>query len=466
MKLLQRLRLAYEVARGNTKAVANLTSTYKEGQAQYPEISFENNVRHGWRKNELIFACINKTANTASQVQLMVHDKEENRIDGHPLIDLVRKPNPDMDEFDFWASVVLYQKLGGRAAYEIEYTRGGQPIHLWPLQPDRLSPIIVGGHTVAYEYKKANGLPATLAAEDVLDFKLYDPLNRFHSWAPVSVAARVGDVDNSMTDFLKVFMEKGGVPAGLIKTTQKFKDEEEPERLRRAWEKRYGGYQNWTSPAILDQDAEYQKTGLSFVEMGFDTLDARSEARICAVLDVPPIIIGAKVGLDRATYSNYGQARKAWWEDTLIPLYKNFGDTLNNQLLPKYVPTTGERAAWDFENVPALREETMAIHTRALESLKSGGITLNEYRILIGEDDLGAAGDIFYQPMGMTPVPKKTPVRTTAKTFEGKATVARNAPDDDERRALEDQLENTAAGFLTQQLKDIVKLAQQIPVTS
>jgi phage portal protein BeeE len=94
----------------------------------------------------------------------------------------------------------------------------------------------------------------------------------------------------------------------------------------------YGGMSHWGDVMILDADAEYQRLGLSMQELGFEGLDARNEARICSVLKVPPILVGAKVGLDRSTFANYGEARKSFWEDTMVPLYLRFENQLNLQL--------------------------------------------------------------------------------------------------------------------------------------
>jgi phage portal protein BeeE len=160
-------------------------------------------------------------------------------------------------------------------------------------------------------------------------------------------------------------METGGQPPGLLKTKQKLIDAEVAD-IRRRWGERYGGYRHWNEPAVLDSDAEFQKVGLSFEEMGFDVLDARSEARICMVMGVPPILVGAKIGLDRATYSNYGEARLAWWEDTLIPQYRNFESVIANDLAPDF----GDDIAvgFDFGDVSRSTRRASTLASRRLAS--------------------------------------------------------------------------------------------------
>jgi len=426
------------------KALATLVETWKEGQPSYSEINFESMVRHGWRKNELIFSCINKAANTASQVELKVYSRRDgNELPEHPLKSLIQKPNPFMSEYDFWSAVIIYQKLAGRAIFEKVRSRAGQVVQLWPLRPDWVKPLassqsMIGG----YEYAPPGMSPQTLLPEDVLDFKLFDPINFYNGWPPVAVAARVGDVDNAVTDYVRLFFEKGGAPPGLLKTVQKLQDTQVAD-IRRRWRERYGGFEHWLEPAVLDSDAEYQRIGLSFAEMGFGELDARSEARICMVMDIPPILVGAKIGLDRATYSNYGEARRAWWEDSLIPLYANFLDVIINQLATEFGDDIS--IEWDFSRVNALQEERNMRWTRATEALKAGAITVNEFCDEVGLPDKGKAGNVYLRGMAVVEVPIKQSAKSNGKT-EYKS-----------RRSAESDITEAMDGYLTGQYKRIKK---------
>lgn len=416
MNIIQRFRAAWQIAPEITKpidtgqkaAAALRIEDWRGQQPEYPEINFETMVRDGWRKNELIFACISKKANTASQVALEIRQKRNDRVfDDHPAKALIQAPNPFMSEFDFWSAVIIYQDLAGRAIFEKERSRRGVPVRLWPLRPDWVS-VVPSGSTMigAYKYSPPGLTPQLLDPADVLDFRLFDPINQYNTWPPVAVAARVGDVDNSATDFVKLTFQKGGTPQGILKTVQKLNDAS-VEDIRRRWRARYGGYENWIDPAVLDSDAEYQRTGMTFEEMGFEKLDARNEARICMILKVPPILVGANIGLARSTYSNYREARSAWWEDDLIPLYHNHADVLENQLLTDFDKTRQVYAGWNLDGVPAVQEQMTEQRKEATEEFKTGAITVNEYREKIGLKRIGPAGEVFLRSMATVEVPAK-----------------------------------------------------------
>jgi len=404
MNIFDRIRFGIDVLFGGEKVLqATRLTTWEEGKPAYNGVSFETMATQGYRKNELIFSCISKTANSASQVALRVYDKKsQQEIPDHPLRQLIESPNSEMGEYDFWTANVLYEKLGGAAYWEKERSAAGRVVGLWPLRPDWIKPIKSSTEFISYYvYEIPGGTKLPIPKEDVLTFKNFDPLNMYQGWPPAAVAARIGDVDNSSTDFIKMFFERGGMPAGILTTTQHLQDAQVT-AIRRRWRSRYGGSKNWIDPAILDADAKYQKTGSTFNEMGFETLDERNEARICMVLDVPPILVGAAVGLKRSTYSNYAEARKSWWQDSLSPMYQHYDDVINSRLVPEFGDNIYVK--WDFSHVAAYQEEAQKLWTRYLDALGRGGITVNEFREGINLPRL-RNGDVLVRTLNQFEIP-------------------------------------------------------------
>ncbi len=391
MNLWERLTMAASIVLSG-KSAYQFTNTWDKGQPAYPTASFESNVKSGYRRNELIYSCIAFKADSASLPVLRAYSKRGgNELPDHPARAVIARPNPYMTEFDLWSITLIVLDLAGRCYWEKQRSRAGKVVGLWPLRPDWVLPVKSGaGLPSGYEYH-AGGEVIPLEAADVLEFKLWDPLDLYGGLAPVSVAARVGDVDNASTDFLKKFLEQGGIPPGILSSKLKLTDQAVGD-IRRRWKERYGGHRNWTEPAVLDSDASYQQTGLSFKDMGFEVLDARSEARICMILRVPPILVGAKLGLDRATFSNYGEARRAFWQDALMPQYRRLGDQANSDLASEFGDDVVLR--WDTSAVPALQEDQATLWTRGLQALEARGIWVNEFRAMVGLPPV-PGGDAF-----------------------------------------------------------------------
>ena len=423
---------------GRKAVVSTLLNPWDEGKPVYAGTKFSALAREGWRKNELIFACIDRTALTVSQVHMDIQDSKTGKIlEQHPLKQLLQRPNSEMTEFDFWQSVIIYQYLAGVAYYEKERSEAGRVVGLWPMRPDWTQPIrsstqVIGG----YRYEVPGHDPVLLPREDVLVFKSFDPLNMYGGWPPAAVAARAGDVDNSTTDFIKLFWERGAMPAGVLTSDQQLTSDDVT-TIRKRWMMRYGGHQQWLAPAVLDKNATYTRTGLTFGEMGFEALDSRNEARICMALRVPPILVGAAIGLERSTYSNYEQARKSWWQDVLLGLYEHYDDVINNDLAPEF--GGGVRAVWDFSGVAGLQEDINQQWSRYADGLRAGALTVNDYRRGVGLPAV-RGGDVFIRGLAQFDVPAV--VQTDQKSLPGHETKRfdRDAAELEAEREIEDFL--------------------------
>lgn len=442
MNVFQRMGLAASILIGRrpakAAAAAFMSSSWQHKQPSYVmQGDFASLVEQGYYKNELIFACIVSTADSASQISLAVRKKKDRSlVTDHPLLDLIHKPNDEMNEFDLWSSAITFQKTAGRALYEKVRDRAGRVFQLQPLRPDWMK--VMPGVTRRigeYFYQPPGTQGAPLRPEDVLDIKHFDPLLRYSTKSPLAVLCRAGDVDNAITDFIKLFFENGGAPPGAFLTSSDM-DDDDVAAARRRYRERYGGYRNWIDPMFISgEDIKYQQTGSSFKDMGFETLDERDEARICAVLGVPPIIVGARIGLKEATYSNYAQARKAWWEDKLSPMYVNYLDVIG-RLMDEMDPSGEHYVDWDFSQVKAFQEENNERWRRATEALRSGAITRNEFNAEVGLPGIGPRGDVYLMPLNIYEAPKKTLAKPPEPTTQPADTTA--PADDADEDATDD----------------------------
>ena len=468
MGVIDRLAKALGGYGNNIKAAAVMLSPWNT-QPTYAGQGFTTNAKSRFGKNELIFACVDRTGNAATQIRLQVRSKSDGKVlDTHALAQVIRRPNPFMSQTDLWEAVIKLQLLAGRCVLEKERDNAGRVIGLWPLRPDWLTIIPSKTRYIAgFEYGPSGGNKVFIPYQDTVDLPVWDPTSPLIAMtpqAPATTAARITDTDTQATDYVKLVFEKGGVPPGLLKTRQKLL-ESQVQVLRRRWRERYGGYTNWLEPAVLDSDAEYQKIGMTFTEMGFEYLDRRNESRICAVFDIPPIVAGAFVGLEKSNYDNYLTARKAWWQDSLLPRFGYLLDRLTLELLPEFGGDI--YLEWDLQGVHALREERDLEWRLAADAFRTGAVTVNEYRGLIGMPAIGAPGEVFLRSLANYEAPVKAgeilnpnaenQQQEAAKVLtlpEGKAV---RPPDEKERHKFEKQLSAALKEALQIQLTDLVE---------
>jgi HK97 family phage portal protein len=372
--------------------------TYEIVSPQYPYPSPYTLATEGYRRNELIYACINKRAKAVSEAPCLIYDdggETREELPSHPLKRLLRKPNCSMTEEQFWQVSEINLLISGFSAWEKEYNNVGEPIALWPMRSDWCSFYRGDGKPLRAIRYQPYGLPfADVPIEKVLLFSYYDPIfPLLKALSPSAVALRTSEVDNSATNFLKLFWRSGASVSGLLKTAQSLGDAEAT-RIRNRWRETHGGSENWATNniAVLGSGAEYQHVEQTFKEMDFSTLDARDEVRICMVFDVPPILIAAKVGMDASTLSNYREARQAFYEETVHPEWQYMASEVREQLVRDFEPEP-ERfwVGFDTSEVKALQEDKVAVWMRAQGAWEKSLLTRDESREEVGYDPIDNA---------------------------------------------------------------------------
>ncbi len=369
--------------------VAQIQVPWEYTAPQYPIPAVYPLAQTGYSRNEIIFSCIQRRMKAVGQAPLdewdgAPEDSDSNIIKKSPLKLLLDHPNDFMTQKMFWQATQLYMDVAGFAVWEKQYKKNGQIYALYPMRPDWCS-FMRGPDKLL---GKVRYQPAGLQYQDVpiercVVFMELNPI--WMGLRPVSrsaVAMRVGTSDNAATDFVANFFQRGAVISGYIKVQQSLQ-KAEADRIRQDWQEQHSGA-NAGNVGVLGQGADFVPATMSFKDMDFTNLDGRDEARICSIYDVPPMLLGAKVGLAASTYSNYKEARGAFYEETVSPIWDHYASIIEQQLAPDF--TTVQRYyAFDTRNVKALQEDQDALHNRLREDAKANLITRDEFRVKTGD---------------------------------------------------------------------------------
>ncbi|HEX7993161.1 MAG TPA: phage portal protein [Streptosporangiaceae bacterium] len=379
--------------------------------ALYPDASYTSSAQQGYGRNELVYACIRERAENLPQSTLRVYPSVHGEpLENHRLRQLIANPNPMQGEFEFFELSVTYLDLAGNCYWLIQRGRDGLPAELWPLRPDLVRIFPSSARTWNYGYVLDPSAPAVrqdiipIARQDIIHVKYPNPLDQYFGQPPLRPAARATSLDNAATHFVDTLLRNYAVPGVVIKTVEAT-TAAAAGVLKERWRHAFGGSRKG-EPAVLQQGMDVQPLGMNLRDLEFPDLRAFSESRICAALDVPPILVGAKVGLDRSTFTNYGEARKQLWEEAIFSLQRRFGDPITSQLLPEFSGVGRQRVMlrWDNSDVVALREAESAKWERATNALARGGITINDFRRTVELEPV-PGGDVFLMPAGVVPQP-------------------------------------------------------------
>ena len=384
-------------ARGG-QAYASLFPPFEQTTPQYPAPNPYTLAVNGYRRNELIYSCIKKWERAFAQASLKVYDAGEGNgsatpeeIPKHPARTLLKNPNPGFGEKTLYRGIQTYLKVAGFSPWEIELDNLNRPIALWPMRPDWCS-FMRGPNKIlrAIRYQPY-GLPfADIPIERILLFQYLDPIfPLLKALSPSFLANRVSAVDNSITDFLKIFFERGAVINGLLVTDQSL-DDAEAERNKRRWMQAHSGVSNWGDVAVIGAGLKYQEIGKDFRSMQFESIDAREERRICQCFDIDPILVATGDAAASSTYNNKEQAHRGWHRECMIPEWDFIANEAERQLSPYYDDLAGDRVymGFDTSKIYALQEDRTALYTDVTEAVKAGWMYRDEARAKVNLDPI------------------------------------------------------------------------------
>jgi HK97 family phage portal protein len=416
-----------------SKAFYDLQRVGVQGRPQYPDTSIEK-LQLAHRRSEIVYAAIKAKATAMIDPRLLVETRTTEdtweEVAAHPLRRLLLRPNPEMDEAAFLGAAVTSRDTAGVFYAEIVRAAGTRlPIQLYPLDPAKV--FAVPGEkntTAAYEFRDG-GKRVRIDAKDMIAWRYHDPMSKWQGLSPLAVALGSVDADNAQTDFTRDYFNNAGVPSGMLKIKGRTINETEANEIKQRWRQRFGrGWGGFHDVAVMDENAEYEKMGANLDELQSEILREFTETRVCMVFGVPPLIVYAFAGLKRATYSNLKEAWAGFWDATLTPLLKEWRTFLTWRLLPEFegedaVYAEQVRLNWDLSQVAALQDDVEAIYNRGEKAFRAGGITLNQYRDMLGQMP-DPAGDYYLRPISYVPfLAGEQPTVTVDDVLTGKRRV-------------------------------------------
>lgn len=450
--LLTRAKIALDVFRrgypggGSEKRLPSPWPAWRQLQPQWHLIDLQTYVSEGFALNALVYSAIMYKVRTMMAAPLKAYTGDpyypKPLPESHSLSRIVARPNEHQSWTEFHSQNIVFLNLDGN----VMIYKNRKDRMMYSLRPDRVYIIPSKGRVAklkGYVYVPEGGSPYNvndclpILPQDMIHIKLPnpgDPLEGMgYGLSPLSSAAQSVDVDNLITKFLNTFFQKGTMLTGLLSFDIPLK-EGTADVIIETWKKKYGGV-DASDVGILDRGAKYQRLGLTFDEMGFSEQDLRNECRILGPFGISPILIASRAGLEGVSYSNYEAARKACWEDTLVPELRMFETEFQHHLKARQA-----FVKFDLTGVPALQKD-LPVQVNAAYTLFQMGVPADQA--------LHAAGlRIGAVPKGDLPYGGAEPRLPTAR---GQGQGPHSDADDDSwgMRAMQQLLEAKSNGGAT-----------------
>ncbi|MCC5971394.1 MAG: phage portal protein [Pararhodobacter sp.] len=344
-------------------------------------------TRAGFLGNPVGFRVVRLISEAAAALPLVLQDSER-RFEQHPVLGLIRRPNPVQGKAEFLEAVYAQLLLSGNAYIEAVAApdSASMPVELHVLRADRIS-VVPGadGWPAAYDYavggrKHRFSMGNEAQATPICHIRAYHPADDHYGLSPLEAAATAIDVHGAASRWSKALLDNAARPSGAIVfrgadgqsrlTTDQF------ERLQAEMENHHQGARNAGRPMLLEGGLDWKPMGFSPSDMEFHKTKEAAAREIAIAFGVPPMLLGIP---GDATYANYQEANRAFYRLTVLPLAAKVTAALGHWLAGHAGEALDLKP--DLDQVPALAAERDQQWRRVAEA---GFLTDTEKRVLLG----------------------------------------------------------------------------------
>jgi HK97 family phage portal protein len=357
-----------------------------------------------------VYACVYQIAVSIAGIPMSLYKKPTTkegrpmRIDSHPILHLIRHPNPWMSGFDLKEACVASMELTGNAYQEKVYEAGSDlnsvPIELYPLQAHRIKIIPDMTNRIAgYKYSAA-GRSVTFVEEEIIHTRYYNPESDFYGCPALSAGEMAINTDMRASKWNKSFFDNSARPDAILETEQQLSDTL-INRLKKQWRLFHQGTSKAHDIAVLEGGLKYKQVSLSQKEMDFIQSKQMSRDEILAVFGVPPAILGL---MEKANFANMESQRRNFWENTLLPKVEKLQAGWQSGIVD--LVDDRLRLVFDLNKVEALKESRESRAKIGSMLVDRGLMTQNEARAEFFDLPPVDWGNTWYMPLNITPVDK------------------------------------------------------------
>ncbi len=342
-----RLRAA-ELEAPNIKGTATgpLIAYQNLGEPVWAPRDYSAFAREGFMQNAIVYRSVRMIAEAAASIPLLLYEGA-NEIEDHPLIGLLRRPSLDHTGTDFLEAWYGFLLVAGNAYVEA-VALDGEIRELHILRPDRMK-VIPGldGWPEGYEYTVAGRSvrfidEVAANVRPILHVRLFHPANDHYGMSPIEAAATAIDIHNTASGWNKALLDNSARPSGALvyAAANGQMTDEQFARLKSELETNFQGARAAGRPLLLEGGLDWKPLSLTPKDMDFIEAKNAAAREIALAIGVPPMLLGIP---GDNTYSNYQEAQRAFWRQTVLPLVNRTARALSSWLAPAFATSSVPR---------------------------------------------------------------------------------------------------------------------------
>ncbi len=251
-------------------------------------------------------------------------------------------------------TVAAHLLLHGNAYVEMLPGPDGAPQELYALRPERVCvDADARGWPVAFVYR-AGEAATRMPTDSVIHIRTMHPLDDHYGLGCLGAASGAVAIHNAAAKWNKALLDNAARPSGALLYEPGAGSPMSGEQYDRLKEELLAGFQgagNAGRPMLLEGGMKWQAMSLSPADMDFVGLKEGAAREIALAFGVPPVLLGLP---GDATYSNYREANRALWAQSILPLAGKILDAIAEGLKPWF---GGATLSIDLDSIPALSED-------------------------------------------------------------------------------------------------------------
>jgi HK97 family phage portal protein len=364
----------------------------------YSDMSIRKATREGYKISVFVYRAVRTIVQAASGIPWIAIDTDGTPLLDHPFTTAWAKPNKEFSGQDNMEFLIAHLLLCGNALVQ-PLIVSGKPKEFWMVMPDLVSPIpsdAPGEWLKGWQVVTSKGEQKILPPTQFIHFQQVDPGNPYWGIGPLMAAARTVDTDNEAQDTQKISMQNRGVTDGVF-THEAVLTAEQFEEARRQIREKFLDKSRRREPWVLGAGAKWNQMSLTPIEMDFIASRLANLRAIAAAFGLDPWWLGDR---SSSTYNNVMEARKALYEDVVVPILDDIKSTLNLKVAPLYGDI---EIGYDLSGVAAMREDFGKKVTQA-QALWTMGIPFDQIneRLEMGFEEF-EGWDSGYLPATLIP---------------------------------------------------------------
>jgi HK97 family phage portal protein len=369
-------------------------------------------INEGYRKNSTIYSLVNIITKAAGIIPFQIYEKTNDNnfkryksltsgmldnstiqhikllrknsmieLEDTELHELLNRPNPAQSYNSFITELIAFGLLtGNRYIYGIGPDTGvnlGKYSELYILPSQKMEIISGGLHQPIKEYALQYNGTYKIPAEEICHIKDFNPYydgsgSNLYGQSPLKAGLRSMTTNNEAVETGVKYLQNQTARGILTTQEEDGISELQAQQLKDKFRQAHQGSSNAGDILISPKKMSWVNFGLNASDLSLIEQYNASIKDLANIYNVPVQLLN---NTDSSSYNNMKEAKKALYQNAVIPQLIKVRDELNRWLAPKY----GDKLCidFDFTSIAELQEET----EKVVEQMsKSWWLTPNEKR--------------------------------------------------------------------------------------